>query len=308
MNPAEVEAFIQAQVQAQVQAALAVAMAQVPAPAPAPTAAPAPTRIKPAKPEAFLGKANENVRQWIFSVELWFSAGGVLTDHERIVLAVGLLRDSALVWWRSVHDLPDVPTTWEEFKAATIHAFEPINPAESARDRLATLRQTSSVRTYASIFRFLAMSIPGITDDEKKDRFIRGLKLKTMSEVKLRAPETFEEAVRMAVRFDSLLFVRNFNPSVKTGNSHPRPEPMELGAIRTNSIPTGNPPRAIRSVNAITRPSYRDVTAGRPYSNPQRAKLTPEERTKLSREGRCFKCREKGHLARDCPERTNRPN
>ncbi len=289
------------------QAAVAVALAQIPAPAAA-VPVPAPARIKPVKPEAFSGKANENVRQWIFSVELWFVAGGVLTDPEKIVLGVGLLRDTALVWWRSIHDLPDVPTTWEEFKAATIHAFEPINPAESARDRLATLRQTGSVRTYASIFRSVAMSIPGVTDDEKKDRFIRGLKIKTMSEVKLRAPESFEEAVRMAVRFDSLIFIRNVNPTTKTSTSHPRPEPMELGAIRANTTRSGNPPRAIRSVNAIARPSYKDVTTGKPFTYPPRAKLTPEERTKLSREGRCFKCREKGHLARDCPEHSRRPN
>jgi hypothetical protein len=119
-TPAEVEAYIKAQVEAAVAQALAAA--------PPPTS----SRIKPVKPEAFYGKPNENVRQWIFSIELWFTAGHVTVDIERITLAVGLLRDAALVWWRSIHDLTEVPTTWAEFKSATITAFEAVNPAESA--------------------------------------------------------------------------------------------------------------------------------------------------------------------------------
>jgi hypothetical protein len=30
------------------------------------------------------------------------------------------------------------------------------------------------------------------------------------------------------------------------------------------------------------------------------SKLTPNERDRLRREGGCFRCRKKGHLARDC--------
>jgi hypothetical protein len=31
-------------------------------------------------------------------------------------------------------------------------------------------------------------------------------------------------------------------------------------------------------------------------------KLTPEERTQLAKEGRCFRCRLQGHMARECPK------
>lgn len=291
-NTEEFEAYVKAQVAA----ALATELAARPS---------APVRIKPVKPDAFYGKANENVRQWIFAVELWFTAGHVTSDPDRIIFAVSLLRDTALVWWRSIHELPDVPTTWSEYKAAIIVAFEPVNPAESARDRLATLRQTGSVRTYASFFRSIAMSIPNITDDEKKDRFIRGLKSKTMQEVKLRCPESFDEAVRMSVRFDSLMWRSPSGNPGKNGHTNPRPEPMDLGAI--SAFPNGQPTAVRSAVNAVNaRPSYRDVTTGN--SNPRRSKLTEEERAKLRREGKCFKCRQHGHLARECPERSRSPN
>jgi hypothetical protein len=44
--------------------------------------------------------------------------------------------------------------------------------------------------------------------------------------------------------------------------------------------------------------------------NPCLKKLTPEERKKLMDEGRCFKCRLKGHQARNCTGRdqTNNPS
>ena len=35
-------------------------------------------------------------------------------------------------------------------------------------------------------------------------------------------------------------------------------------------------------------------------------KLTPEERAQLTKEGRCFRCRLQGHMARDCPKNANR--
>ena len=35
-------------------------------------------------------------------------------------------------------------------------------------------------------------------------------------------------------------------------------------------------------------------------------KLTPEERVQLTKEGRCFRCRLQGHMARDCPKNLNR--
>ena len=34
-------------------------------------------------------------------------------------------------------------------------------------------------------------------------------------------------------------------------------------------------------------------------------KLTPDERTQLAKEGRCFRCQLQGHMARNCPKNTN---
>ena len=48
-----------------------------------------------------------------------------------------------------------------------------------------------------------------------------------------------------------------------------------------------------------------DATATQPHTPFK--KLTDEERLQHMQEGRCFRCRLKGHMARECPTRNARP-
>ena len=45
-----------------------------------------------------------------------------------------------------------------------------------------------------------------------------------------------------------------------------------------------------------------DLTPGRTHAQ---AALTDDERATLRQEGRCFKCRKKGHMSWDCPDRAS---
>ena len=49
-------------------------------------------------------------------------------------------------------------------------------------------------------------------------------------------------------------------------------------------------------------PNAMDLTPGRTRA---RAALTEDKRSTLHQEGKCFKCRKKGHMARDFPDRTS---
>ena len=49
-------------------------------------------------------------------------------------------------------------------------------------------------------------------------------------------------------------------------------------------------------------PNAMDLTPGRTCAW---AALTDNERNTLHQEGKCFKCRKKGHMSRDCPARTS---
>lgn len=304
-NPREMEAYIRNLVDAKVSARVAELSANMNRSSGA----------KPSKPATYDGRSDPEL--WLYGVDLYFAAASITEDFYKISFADALLRDDALVWRRTI----DAPAMWDEWKAFIISAFQPINPTETARDSLARLRQTSSVRAYASLFRTVTLLIPTITDDEKKDRFIRGLKPKIMSDVKVKAPTTFDEAVQLAVRLDSLDTWRlpgaanTFNSNGRQHYKTTHSVPMEVDAITSTpvGVRSGPPPLAPpnhRGINAITnsRPSYRDATRGSTptfNSRPPRKPLTDRERENLMKKGMCFKCRKPGHLARECPESSN---
>jgi hypothetical protein len=50
----------------------------------------------------------------------------------------------------------------------------------------------------------LAMQVSDMTDAELLDRFMRGLKPRMRMEVTMREPQSFNEAVKFADRYDSL--------------------------------------------------------------------------------------------------------
>lgn len=274
--------FIEERVQSQVGPALNAALAA----AEATRLARDIVRPKIIKPEAFTGNRDrESVEQWLFLSDGFLAASGVTDDLNRITIMSTYLRGPALAWWRRVSTLapPERPTTWADFGTQLLRTFQPINPAENARDRLARLHQTGSVRAYGTLMRNAALEIPDITDAELKDRFIRGLKKETMKDVRMRAPSSFEQAVQLAERYDSMLYTNPRNHAIPFG-SGPGPAPMELGAITDN------------------RRSYHTTNPNQSHGG-SRPKLTPEMRNQLIRDGKCFYCRNPGHLALDCAER-----
>jgi hypothetical protein len=241
---------------------------------------------KPSKPDTYGGRKDPEL--WLYGVDLYYAASGITSDFAKISFTDALLRDDALVWRRTTV----APPSWDEWKAMLISAFQPVNPTETARDRLARLRQTGPVRSYASAFRTVTLLIPTITDDEKKDRFIRGLKPKIMNDVKVKAPTTFDEAVQIAVRLDTLDTWRPSSASSSMGGRNPKTNgatPMDLDV---NAI-AFDPVAVCSSANAITS------------SHPPRKPLTDREREDFKKKGICFKCRKPGHLARECPESSN---
>ena len=57
-----------------------------------------------------------------------------------------------------------------------------------------------------SVLTALAMRIPGLSQIQILDKFIRGLKPKTKIEVELRGPKTPDEAYRLADRFHRIVY------------------------------------------------------------------------------------------------------
>jgi hypothetical protein len=121
------------------------------------------------------------------------------------------------------------------------------------------------------------MRIPGLSQTQILDKFIRGLKPKTRIEVELRDPKTPEEAYRLADRFDRIVYgvrntsflTQNYNRYSSTSNTNGMTadygEPMQIDALR---------PR---------RPGPKNFQ---------------QPRT----QGLCFTCGKPGHIAVNCPK------
>lgn len=142
------------------------------------------------------------------------------------------LRGPAKTWYAAVRGDPtsvEYVTTWADFKEAMLANFSSTNPVREARDRLHNLVQTGSVRGYTALFRNLCAQIPGITEEEKLDRYIRGLKKLTRMKLRVEDPETFDKATRMAESFDA-----NYLASARgeTSSSVDGPSPMEVNATQ----------------------------------------------------------------------------
>jgi Retroviral aspartyl protease/Zinc knuckle len=75
--------------------------------------------------------------------------------------------------------------------------------------------------------------------------------------------------------------------------------PHKWGSAHTNNVPSGSNNARPRYTNhANNKPSgsnYRD-------SKPSRPQLSEKEKSELLAAGKCFKCKEVGHLARNCPQ------
>lgn len=259
-----------------------------------PPAGPVAAKISPAKPDKYngaLGKAD----QWCFEVEKYFECCNI-RDPQRVPYAGAMLTGNAAIWWRSVCQESAQPlSTWEAFKADLIYNFKHLDDVKLARDRLRSLRQRTSVAAYYADFTRAVFQIPGITEEEKMDRFMAGLKPALQREILLREPTTFAAMTKLASKMDALLYsverrtyqmsgmARSATASAGRHSSFRQgpssATPMELGAIQSGP--------------STSKASY------------PRNQLTSAERDKLRREGRCFYCRELGHIADRCPRKPN---
>lgn len=227
--------------------------------------------FKPTKPDFFQGKRGESTDAWLFQVQQYFELCAI-DSRMQVPFAASLLRDNAAIWWRnhvlqSNLGMEERIKAWTTFSKALQDQFRPINAIKIARDKLASLHQITSVHEYSFQFRTLVLEIPSMSEEEKIDRFVRGLKPQTRREVDLREPMTLNDAIRIADRFDVISYKPWSQQYPVRPSSNTGPVPMEIDAIQT------------------------------------RKKLTPTERERLLRIGACFYCRQPGHMAQACPEK-----
>lgn len=248
--------------------------------------------VRPPKPEKYNGSVGK-ADQWTFEVEKFFECCGI-QDPQRVPFAGALLSGNAAIWWRSVCQEAQEPiTTWAAFKADLIYNFKHLDDVKLARDRLRSLAQRTSVSAYYADFTRAIFQIPGITEEEKMDRFMAGLKPALRREILLREPTTFKDLAKMASKLDTLLFVVDRRSHLTSGQAR-------------SQMQTGRFSNYRQSASSATPMELGAIQAGPSTSKAAaypRNQLSSADRDKLRREGRCFYCRELGHVADRCPKK-----
>lgn len=219
---------------------------------------------KPNKPTLFSGKPG-TVEAWCSHMDSYVRTS---SPGEACRIACTYLDGEAFNWWHTYRVQTDVPD-WTSLRNALIRRFSPLNKVQAARNKLHSWRQIKDVATFNKSFLSIILDIPEITEEEKIDRYSRGLKREIWEPLCIRTYTELEALMMDALRVEA---AKSGSARMTTGTGPSSAKAASVGAV----------PMDISSIKV--------------------QKLTPEERQRCMREGLCLRCREKGHLAKDCPK------
>ena len=216
------------------------------------------------KPDSYKGKGS--ITSWITHMTNYV---GNTPDNLALSIAVSYLEGSAHEWWIAFRQTPDgqAIATWSALQPALVNRFDTLNKAKIARDKLAKWKQMKDVSSFNDDFQKIILDIPNISVEEQIDRYTRGLKPYIWKELCTKEYYHLNDAMRDAERVESAHKRLGNTPrqELRPPRKSQEPTPMDIGAIELK-------------------------------------KLTPAERKQCIKEGRCFRCRQKGHMATKCPK------
>jgi len=219
---------------------------------------------KPNKPSLFSGKSG-TIEAWCSHMDAYVSGS---EPDEACRIACTYLDGEAFTWWQSYSAATSVPD-WDTLRTCLIRRFNPLNKVQAARNKLHSWRQLKDVGSFNKTFLSIVMDIPDITESEKIDRYSHGLKRAIWEPLCIRTYDNLESLMTDALRIEAAKAGTFRSPGGSASHTAALADsgvaPMDLSTIKVS-------------------------------------KLTPEERQRCMREGLCLRCREKGHLAKDCPK------
>lgn len=223
------------------------------------------------KPKEYNGTSEENVVTWLVALEE-VMANRLITDDEKISLAVSLLGGTALQWFVNLKMKDQRPKSWNDFKQQLTSQFQPVDFQENLRQQLLQLRQKQSLQDYIYKFRSIVGQIHAMDELSQVMLFINGLTINNSLYVRSKHPQTVEAAIREATTYDNVMTISKAN--------HVKYDPF----LETSS-----------------NVEFNALNARQPRTTlPHRSTTTKDDCFKF---GLCFYCKESGHRALQCPKR-----
>lgn len=259
-----------------------------------------------AKPPYFNGSADD-ASHFLLRLQNYFEGnptkypGNYAGGRQRVLTAISFMNSGiARVWADDIikdavergekaNTGADYPT-WAQFKEQFKATFEDPNTKHKARDDIQRLQQGKhTVNEYISTFDTLR-SNTNFDDEALVEMFKKGLRwglLKPILELQ-NAPTTLDSWKRHARQFENIERIRIEEEKRHGGTA--KPIYPNVGIPRKFEYRPQYVPMDVDAFNA--GPSDADIS-----------RLSTEERAQHVREGKCFECHQKGHMARECPNK-----
>lgn len=236
---------------------------------------------------------------------------------------------------------PERPNNWLTFTTALRERFQPLAASRTARAQLRALHQGKmNVAEYSNKFYTLVNLITDMGEADQIETFISGLRPDLAREVDLREPRTLQSAMTSAQKVELLLDNRNsyasnttpgtrnsnYVPTLTTSSTSAPSTPMELGNMNVESdgyeieqeyelyLAQGDEYESnygtwdegeledqhsdekgdAEQLNAIQNSNLSGKRHAAPF-------LSKEEFTRCMKNGLCLRCKQQGHVARNCP-------
>jgi hypothetical protein len=249
-------------------------------------------KIRLAAPSTYTGKPGD-VESFLTQLQLHFLtwSPAARTPDNQVAFALSHINGGTADKWKQAYlnnAFKAHPTisgaqrglgTWPEFIAAFKQAFQTKDQLQEAQMKLRALRQgNSTVDEYTVEFNLLKEQT-GMEDKNKYmiEQYIRGLDPSIASQIfnTTKLPSTLDEWQ---------LTARNIDRNRRRGK--------ELASAFKHGLGLNKPLGNSNNNTNTPDPNAMDVD-----------RLTPEERTKAFRDGLCLICLNKGHIAKECPQR-----
>jgi hypothetical protein len=221
------------------------------------------------------------------------------TEPKQILVIISYLKDEPHIWAQNWIDEREKDSTGKpklgtlkDFLEALDQTYKPINFARNALDRLYRLYQgTSRAEEFVNRFKLYAREA-GLT-------------------INPAATENDPSDIQLVQQFQ-----RALNPSLRERILLETDQPKNLSQWCQRALDRDELFHTMRRQQALFTPRgiSRQSTPGRPANiraipteGVTLAKLTEEERKHLQAIKGCYKCRQPGHFARECPKEMKRP-
>ena len=272
----------------------------------------------------------KNLETWITACHLKFAGqpSRFVTERQKLVFATSYLKGPPLFWIQpalgkylvmSPQDKPpEELASFDAFTQALKTLYGDPNLERNALTALDNLKQLTTVANYISRFAVYSQHA-SLNDVGLRQAFYKGLKSGIKDELATRDYKTLKELQTLATKLDARLRERALElkteaPGVKPPSSTiPRAPIPVRPSTATPAIaiaPVARPvnrtpvPQIPIRPQAVPQAPVTDGTTPMELDNLRVGKLTPTEKEKCLREGRCFRCREYGHVGASCPHYT----